>query len=132
MPYYAATASYLVNRHLVRLLHDVIGEKLADGAHLPIDLFIRDEAMHGRFRVRSLFPFITSVLPGRFASTIDHEDGKTRWTLVMDLPRHSFFVDCDPRATLDLAWRLLPTRNAGPRERLHTLIAGYLASDTYQ
>jgi GR25 family glycosyltransferase involved in LPS biosynthesis len=132
LPYYAATTSYLVNQGSVRLLHDMIGNELERGARVPIDLFIRAAADRGKLRVRSLFPFITSVLPGEFASTIDLGDDKRRWTSTMDLLRHSFFVEYDPRATLALADRLLARPDADLQEGLHARIAGFITSDVWR
>jgi GR25 family glycosyltransferase involved in LPS biosynthesis len=132
LPYFASTTSYLVNPKSVRAIHDILGRELARGVGRPIDLFIRDEAEKGNLRVRCLFPFISSVMPVEFASTIDQDDDKRRWTCVMDLLRHSFFVECDLPATLALAERVLSTPGADLQERLHARIAGYLSSDSYR
>jgi hypothetical protein len=131
-PYFASTASYLVNPRSVGPLCARLGEELAGGAHQPIDIFIREEAEQGRLRVQCLFPFISSVMPAAFVSTIDFDEDKRRWTVLMDLLRHSFFVECDQRATLDLANRALASAKADPQEQLHARIAAYLSSDQHR
>jgi len=109
-----------------------LGRELEKGARGPIDLVIREEAEQGRLRAKCLFPFITSVAPAEFVSTIDHDDGKRVWTFVMDLLRQSLFVECDPRATFELADRTLLNPKAYWQDRLHARIAGFLTSDAWR
>ncbi len=132
LPYFASTASYIVNRRSIPLIRDILGRELERGARGPIDLVIREEAEQGRLRAKCLFPFISSVAPAEFVSTIDHDDDKRMWTFVMDLLRHSFFVECDPRATFELADRILRNPQADWQERLQARIAGFLPSDAYR
>jgi hypothetical protein len=87
-----------VSRRSVGLVCDIIQRELERGAGKPVDMLIRDEAAAGELRVRCLFPFITSVLPGAFASTRVPHDDKQLSVFAMELPRHSFFVVCDQRA----------------------------------
>jgi GR25 family glycosyltransferase involved in LPS biosynthesis len=118
VPYFACMASYLVNRRSIGLLHDILERELASGARSPIDLLIRDKVAAGALRARCLFPFITSVAPGKFTSTIRPNDHDKLSLLAVDLLRHSFFVECNPAATLDVANQSLPDPGAGLYDRL--------------
>jgi len=132
VPYLAGMESYLVNRRSVGLVCDIIQRELERGAEKPVDVLIRDEAASGKLRVRCLFPFITSVLPGAFTSTRVPDDDKQLSVFAMELLRHSFFVECDQRAALELADQLLSNSNSDSLERLHARIAGFVTSDAFQ
>lgn len=131
-PYYAATSSYLVNPGSVDALCHLLGQALETGANSPIDLFFREQSEQGKLRVNCLFPFIASVAPAAFESTIDADYATRRSKLAMDMPRHSFFVECDQNATARLAERLLVDPNADAQARLHARVAGFLSSDAWR
>jgi hypothetical protein len=121
-----------VSRRSVGLVCDIIQRELERGADKPVDVLIREEAAAGALQVRCLFPFLTSVLPGAFASTRVPDDNKQLSVFAMELLRHSFFVECDQRAALELADQLLSNSNSDPLERLHARIAGFVTSDAFQ
>jgi GR25 family glycosyltransferase involved in LPS biosynthesis len=128
VPYLAGMESYLVNRRSIGKICDLITQRLRDGAWQPIDLMLRDAAERGELRAQCLFPFITSVLPGAFASTRAPADNKQRSVFAMELLRHSFFVECNREAALALTEQLLPMSHAG----LHARIAAFVASDAFE
>jgi GR25 family glycosyltransferase involved in LPS biosynthesis len=132
IPYVGVMASYLVNRRSVRAICDIIGQELDRGARSPIDLLIRTRARDGKLRVRSLFPFITSVRPGAFPSTVRGGAEILNSRLAMELHRHSYFVEADMQAALHLADRRLANPDAGPQERLHARIAGFASTDAFE
>ena len=131
VPYLAGMESYLVNRRSIPLICDIIARALDSGAHMAIDLLLRTAAERGELRAQCLFPFITSVLPGAFSSTREPKDNKHLSIFAMELLRHSFFVECDMRAALALADRLLPDASEDLQQRLHARIAGFVASDAF-
>jgi GR25 family glycosyltransferase involved in LPS biosynthesis len=132
MAYTASMTSYLVNRQSIGLVCDMFERELASGARRPIDLFIREQVAAGRLRARGLFPFITSIRPGAPTSMAVREDHDPLSTLALDLLRHSFFVECDLAATLDLADRFLPTQGTGPHDRLLARTLGFITSDAFR
>jgi GR25 family glycosyltransferase involved in LPS biosynthesis len=129
IPYFACTDSYLVNRRSIRMICDIVGLELERGARYPIDLLIRGEALQGKLRIGCLFPFITSVRPGEFVSTIMDADEERLTFLALDLLRHSFFVECDLDSCLELANRHLSHLEMDTQNRLHARIAGFFATD---
>ncbi len=132
LAYTASMTSYLVNRRSVRLVSDMFGRELASGARCPIDLFIRDRVAAGQLRARCLFPFITSIRPGAPTSMAARDSHEQLSTLALDLLRHSFFVECDLAATLELADRWLPSPGAGLHERLLARTVGFITSDAFR
>jgi len=132
MAYHASTASYLVNRASVRAVCDILGEELESGNARPIDLLIRDKVAEGKLRARCLFPFVTSVRPGVFASSRAEANSTHRTVRAMELLRHSLFVECDMKATLDQANGDLATPESDWLDQLHSVIAGFMASDGFQ
>jgi GR25 family glycosyltransferase involved in LPS biosynthesis len=132
MAYTASMTSYLVNRQSVRLVSDLFGGELARGARRPIDLFIRDRVAAGALRARCLFPFITSIRPGAPTSMAARDDHDQVSTLALDLLRHSFFVECDLAATMELAEEWLPAPGAGLHDRLLARTLGFITSDTFR
>jgi len=129
--YVGVMASYLVNRRSVRAICDIIGQELDRGARIPIDLLIRTKAREGQLRVRSLFPFITSIRPGAIPSTV-REGVVSQSRLAMELNRYSYFVEADLDAALALADRRLANPDASEQERLHARIAGFVSSDSFE
>ena len=129
--YFGVMASYLVNRRSVRSICEILGQELDRGARSPIDLLIRTKAREGKLRARSLFPFITSIRPGEFPSTV-REGSMLKSRLAMELHRHSYFVEADLKAALDLADRRLANPDAGPQEQLHARIAGFASTDSFE
>ena len=132
LPYIACTPSYLVNRRSIGRICDILEHELEQGPKAPIDVVIRCRVAEGHLRAKCLFPFITSVMPGRFDSTVlrGARDGLS--DLVVDLVRHSFFVDCDRAATLALAERLLADNEADFHGRMFALAFGFMTSDAFQ
>ena len=130
--YTASMASYLVNRRSISLVCDMFGHELASGAQRPIDLFIRDQVAAGRLRARCLFPFITSIRPGAPTSMSVRDDHDALSTLALDLLRHSFFVECDLAATMELAERWLPAPGAGLHDRLLARTIGFITSGAFR
>ena len=132
IPYFSCAASYLVSPGSVGLICDMLGQELERGAGGPIDTFIHTKAVEGKLRVKCLFPFITSITPGRFTSTIRPDDFDKRSLLAVDLLRHSFFVECDLTATLGTAEQWVPDQGAGLRDRLFARVLGFIATDEFQ
>ncbi len=129
--YTASMTSYLVNRQSIGRIGDLFERELTSGARRPIDLFIRDKVAEGQLRARCLFPFITSIRPGAPTSMIGRDDDQLS-TLALDLLRHSFYVECDLAATLDLAERWLPRQRTGLHDRLLARTLGFITSDAFQ
>jgi GR25 family glycosyltransferase involved in LPS biosynthesis len=129
--YFGVMASYLVNRRSVRSICEILGQELDRGARSPIDLLIRTKAREGKLRVRSLFPFITSIRPGEFPSTV-REGIMLKSRLAMELHRYSYFVEADLKAALDLAGRRLANPNEDLQQRLHARIAGFVSTDSFE
>ena len=130
--YVGVMTSYLVNRRSVRAICEIIGQELDRGARSPIDLLIRTKAREGKLRVRSLFPFITSIRPGEFPSTVRGGTEMLKSRLAMELHRYSYFVEADMKAALELADRRLVNLDEGPQERLHARIAGFASTDSFE
>ena len=107
IPYTACMASYVVNRESIGKLVDLLGAELSAGARLPIDLLIRNAVGRGTLRAKCLFPFVTSVVPDKFASTLGRKARNWHSDFAMELIRHGFYVDCDRSAALALAERHL-------------------------
>jgi len=130
--YNACTTSYLVNGRSIGLICDMLGRELASGACDPIDILIRHKVAEGKLRARAVFPFITSIKPGGFDGTIAGGDRDQLSGIVLDLLRHSFFVDCDLAAALDLADQRLPASDAGTRDRLFERALGFMTSGAFK
>jgi GR25 family glycosyltransferase involved in LPS biosynthesis len=130
--YFGVTTSYLVNRRSVRSICEMLRQELDRGARSPIDLLIRTKAREGKLRVRSLFPFITSIRPGEVPSTVREGIKVAKSRLAMELHRYSYFVEADLKVALDLADRRLNNPDEGPQERLHARIAGFASSDSFE
>jgi len=132
MAYTASMTSYLVNRQSIGRVGHLFGGELARGARRPIDLFIRDQVAAGALRARGLFPFITSIRPGAPTSMTVRDDHDQLSTLALDLLRHSFFVECDLAATLELAERWLPAPGTGLHDRLLARTLGFITSEAFR
>jgi len=132
VPYVGCTTSYLVNRHSVRLICDILARGLEADDVPPIDMVIRAAVAAGELRAKCLFPFITSTRPDAFSSETTGDDGKRMSRFAMELLRHSFFVECDLDAAMALADRRLGNPGAGAQERLHSAIAGFAVSDNFR
>jgi GR25 family glycosyltransferase involved in LPS biosynthesis len=132
MAYTASMTSYLVNRRSIGRINDMFERELASGARRPIDLFIRDKVGEGQLRARCLFPFITSIRPGAPTNMTARDDHDQLSTLALDLLRHSFFVECDLAATLDLAERRLPQPGADLHDRLLARTLGFITSEAFR
>ena len=130
--YNAGTTSYLVNRKSIRLICDILAESIEAGADCPLDLIYREKAAAGQLRAKCLFPFITSVPPGQFASSVEDDRTHRASLLAMNLMRHSFFVECDMQAALDLARQQLTQPDPAIHDRLHAYLFGYIASDAFE
>jgi GR25 family glycosyltransferase involved in LPS biosynthesis len=106
--YFASTMSFVVNRRSIAKVVDVLSRSLSQGARLPIDLALRGAAIDGKLRLGTLFPFVTSFrLDELVGNTIARPDRDLLSRLLLQSARHSFFVDCDHRATLQSARKLL-------------------------
>jgi GR25 family glycosyltransferase involved in LPS biosynthesis len=130
--YFGVMASYLVNRRSVRTICDILGQELDRGARSPVDLLIRTKAREGKLRVRSLFPVITLIRPGAIPSTVRDGVEASKSRLAMELHRHSYFVEADLQAALDLAERRLANPDEDQQERLHARIAGFVSTDSFE
>ena len=86
----------------------------------------------GQLRACCLFPFITSIRPGAPTSMAERDDHDQLSTLALDLLRHSFYVECDLAATLDLAERWLPQQPSGLHDRLLARTLGFITSDAFR
>jgi GR25 family glycosyltransferase involved in LPS biosynthesis len=129
--YLAGTTSYLVNRRSVRLISDILEQALRGGAAAPIDILFRDKVADGTIKAKCLFPFITSMRPGEFASAVEEDKSKWSSRFALELLRLSFFVECDHNAALELTDRVLGNPDLGSQEKLHTRIAAFVASGAY-
>ena len=132
IPYLGGTTSYLVNHRSIELVCRLLGEELDRGARYPIDILIRNAANEGKLRAKSLFPFVTSIQPEEFQSTARPDAEARNSRLAMELLRHSFYVDCDMNAALDLAVQRLTIPDGEVHQRLHGLLAGFIGSDLFQ
>jgi GR25 family glycosyltransferase involved in LPS biosynthesis len=131
MTYIGCMTSYLVNPRSIALICECLAEELENGDPRPVDLAIRSFAATGRLRVKSLFPFITSVRPEAFTSTVQHDYDKYS-RFAMEMLRHSFYVECDPARAAMLTAQWLGGSEATPLERLHQELATFMASDKYR
>jgi hypothetical protein len=131
-PYLSCTASYLVNRRSIGLVCDILGHELKRGVEDPIDIVLRGKVAEGKLRAKCLFPFITSVAPGRFANTVVRGERDQLSDLAVDLVRHAFFVDCDRSATLGLAEQRLAGTEAGFHGRLLSVVLAFMLSDAFK
>lgn len=129
--YFACTSSYLVNGRSIGRICDLLGRELENGPRCPIDLLIRDKVADGALRARCLFPFLTTIDPAGFESTITRDDRDQLSARAMDLLRHSFFVECDLTATLALVDQSLPAPSAGLHARLLARVLGFMTSDAF-
>lgn len=134
--YFASTMSFVVNRRSIAKVVDVLSRSLSQGAALPIDLALRGAAIDGRLRLGSLFPFVTSFrLDELVGNTIVRPDRDLLSRLLLQLARHSFFIDCDHRATLQSAHALLagagmeplaaPAEAKDPHQQLLDLVLAF-------
>ncbi len=131
-PYVSCTASYLVNRRSIGLVCDILGRELERGPTEPIDVVLRGEVAEGKLRAKCLFPFITSIALGKFQNTVVRDARDQLSDLMVDLVRHSFFVECDQTATLALAEQLLEGAKAGFHGRLLALVLGFMTSEAFR
>jgi GR25 family glycosyltransferase involved in LPS biosynthesis len=131
-PYISCTASYVVNRRSIGLVCKILERELENGASEPIDLTLRVKVAEGRLRAKCLFPFITSVVPGKFANTVARGGRDALSDLTMDLVRHSFFVECDQAATMALAEQRLAGAGADFHGRLLACVFGFMSSNAFQ
>jgi len=138
--YHSATASYIVNRRSIPKLIDLLVRSLAGGATIPIDLAIRNAAAKGEIRIGCLFPFVTTFrIDGIVENTIDRRPNDLLSRLLLQLGRHSFFVDCHHRALCELAHGLLlhpdprpePASGDDPHKRLLDQIIAFCASELF-
>jgi GR25 family glycosyltransferase involved in LPS biosynthesis len=131
MPYTACMASYIVNWRSIGRIHELLHNELAAGARVPIDILIRNAAAQGRLRVKCLFPFITSVLPEKFPSTLDRGDRDWTSDLAMQIARHSFYVECDQGDLLRLADRHLAVNDDSFHGRLLSRVMAFTMSSSF-
>ncbi len=131
-PYVSCTASYVVNHKSIGLLCDILGGELERGATEPIDLTLRLKVAEGSLRAKCLFPFVTSVVPDRFANTVVRGGRDPLSDLAMELVRHSFFVECDQVATMALAEQRLAGAGADFHGQLLARAFGFISSDAFQ
>jgi GR25 family glycosyltransferase involved in LPS biosynthesis len=130
-PYISCASSYLVNRRSIRVICDILGHELERGPNDPIDILIRNKVAEGRLRAKSLFPFITSVVPDGFASTLSRGRRDPASELAVDLIRYSFFVECDRSKTLALAEQRLPISEGDFHGRLFAHALGFMISEGF-
>lgn len=130
-PFISCMNSYLVNRRSIPLVAGLLREELERGPAEAVDLFIRAQVAAGRLRAKCLFPFITTVLPGTFPSTLEHADVDRVSDLAVGLLRYSFFVDCDRRQTQALAEQKLGGRDDF-HGRLLSALFGYMTSKAFR
>lgn len=134
--YFASTMSFVVNRRSIAKVVDVLSGSVSQGVTLPIDLALRGAAIDGRLRLGSLFPFVTSFrLDELVGNTIARPDRDLLSRLLLQLARHSFFVDCDHRAALQTARTLLleagmdvpaaPANGTDPHQQLLDLVLAF-------
>jgi hypothetical protein len=130
--YVGTASSYLVNSNSTGKLLSVYDEVLAGGPKDAVDTMIRKKGQAGAIRVGCLFPFLTSIRLEGIASTITGRKSDDLSALAMNLSRHSFFVDCDIRALLDYAEKVLPP-TTDPHYRLLGRVLGFsLTSDFHK
>jgi hypothetical protein len=130
--YVGTASSYLVNSNSIGKLLSVYDEALAGGPKDAVDTMIRKKGQAGAIRVGCLFPFLTSIRLDGITSTITGRKSDDLSALAMNLSRHSFFVDCDIRALLDYAEKVLPP-TTDPHYRLLGRVLGFsLTSDFHK
>lgn len=139
--YTSSSSSYLVNRSAIGKVSRLLDDALAAGLTTPFDIFLQDRAKRGALRIACAFPFITSVKPAGFASTIKQDTtrpaaARNSWTaastLAVDLMRHSFFVDCDMRDGLEMARALGAGSETDLQGQMHAALAAFAISDEAQ
>ncbi len=116
---FASTSSYLVNRHSIARVADMLERNLAAGPRLPLDLHYCRLMETDGLRVGCVFPFVTSVrLESATTTTIAGREGGDALRFACDLLRHAFYVDCD----WDVARRAIdayaPSLLSEPRDRI--------------
>jgi len=131
-PYVSCTASYVVNRRSIGLVCKILERELERGASEPIDLTLRAKVAEGSLRAKCLFPFITSVVPAKFANTVARGGRDALSDLSMELVRYSFFVECDQAATMALAEQRLADAGANFHGRLLARVFGFISSDAFR
>ncbi len=119
--YIAATTSYIINRHSIPMLVELLERELTDGPRDPLDLVIRKAASEGKIRVGCLFPFVTTLRIDEIAgSTIAGRNKDPMKTLALGLGRYSFFVDCDHEALNARATRVFASNASHSRDEFDT------------
>ena len=129
--YVATSTSYLLNHRSIKKVLSVYDGVLAGGPKDAVDIMIRKKGLAGTLRVGCLFPFLTSIRLDDVTSTIAGRGSDDRSALAVNLLRHSFFVDCDIPALLDLAEKVLPPPATQPHDRLLGRLLGFMISPEF-
>ena len=87
-------ASYLVPTTAIDRVLSVLRRGIDAGPNMPIDLFVRHEAINGRLRLGCIFPFITSVQINDIGGTTmtDRRKDTEITREIISLLQYSFFL----------------------------------------
>lgn len=127
--YFAGLTSYIANKNSLPRLSGMLAGELALADPDPADIVIRDKAERGELRVGCLFPFVTSIAPGRLRQDIVRKR-EAMPDLVMDLIRHSFFIECDHAAIAGLTDQELPV-SRGPHYAILERAVGFMLTPAF-
>jgi GR25 family glycosyltransferase involved in LPS biosynthesis len=123
--YLWGTESYLVPSKAVNKVLSILRSGLEAGPHLPVDIFLRQQAHEGRLRLGCIFPFITSVqLDEVGRSTLGHAQEHLTWREGIHLLRYSFFVGRDLKYLRSF---VLETLRGHDNDDYHRLISSILS-----
>lgn len=130
--YIATSTSYLLNYRSIKKVLSVYDGVVAGGPKNAVDIMLRKKGQSGALRVGCLFPFLTSIRLDDVASTITGRSSDDLSALVINLARHSFFVDCDIHALLDYAEKVLPPPATQPHSRLLSRLVGFMMTPEFR
>lgn len=112
---YAGSGAYAVAGPAKPRLHEALAAPAA--LDRPIDLFLRDLAHGGEFRMAAAFPFLTAPAPLADEGSQIQGGEAAAFDAAFNIFRRAMWIGRDPaQAAADLAW--LQARSAGETERL--------------
>ena len=132
---FASTVSYLVNKHSVNKIVDILGEAVRGELTMPIDLYYRQQIHQGRITAACIFPFATSVNPraNLISNISDTADSNLqRSILATTMLRNLFFLHCDPKNLLSLSAQCLKVDRVDARDQIISDILSFTVSPCFQ
>jgi GR25 family glycosyltransferase involved in LPS biosynthesis len=137
--YLACTSSYIVAPHAIEHVAATFKRGLDQGPRVPIDVFMRQEALEGRLKLGCIFPFTTTIrLDQIYKSTINTFDNATESLSILAtaLLRYSFFVDRDldtlAKPWMDAITAKRKERKADRHLQMMTDLLGFVMSDDFK